>query len=316
MENNNFFCHIIGINQVDKKKLYEFSFIKEFHIIDLDLINKDIFNNIDLKKMFKQFTHFKSKKNEKYKEIEKKMNNFWKKSIKNFIENSHISKKKNIIIGNNSHYRNITKKIEIQTNNKFVISTTNNDIKNIIKYNLENNTNEIINGTYSLNNLNFDYIKKTRNKIKKNYVSNGYNLYNFEQIVKILNLMSKKKKKIPGLFMSLNEPYNISTKIYPSKNKKLLAYKEPVHALLSSFNWNNDELQKIYKGKTIKIIEKIPNSLDKLKEKRFLYYVDSDTFIPHEKGNNMKFFSQVPVMILDKDKIQNVYKKLNELGLF
>ena len=60
MENNNFFCHIIGINQVDKKKLYEFSFIKEFHIIDLDLINKDIFNNIDLKKMFKQFTHFTS----------------------------------------------------------------------------------------------------------------------------------------------------------------------------------------------------------------------------------------------------------------
>ena len=75
MENIKFFCHIIGLNQVDKNILLLLPFMNKFHIIDLDLINKEIFDNIDLKKMFKQYQHFKGKKNEKYKDIEKKMNN-------------------------------------------------------------------------------------------------------------------------------------------------------------------------------------------------------------------------------------------------
>ena len=50
-----------------------------------------------------------------------------------------------------------------------------------------------------------------------------------------------------------------------------------------------------------------PQILDKLKTKRFLYLVDKNTFIPHEKGGNQKFFSQSPVIILQKEKIKSVY---------
>ena len=63
------------------------------------------------------------------------------------------------------------------------------------------------------------------------------------------------------------------------------------------------------------LIEKKNNALDLLKVKRFLYLVDPDTFIPHEKGNNIKYFSQVPTMIMDKEKISNVYKKLKDVGI-
>jgi len=46
--------------------------------------------------------------------------------------------------------------------------------------------------------------------------------------------------------------------------------------------------------------------MKKLNAKRFLYLVDPNTFIPHENGNNQKFFSQLPVKILAKEKIDNV----------
>ena len=316
MENIKFFCHIIGLNQVDKNILLSLPFMNKFHTIDLDSINKEIFDNIDLKKMFKQYQHFKGKKNEKYKDIEKKMNIFWEKNFTNFIENNMLEKKKIIVIGNNCHYRNISKKVNINTNNRFIMNTNNDIVKHIIKYNVETYQKNIVNGTYSLDNLDFEFIKKSRKKIEENYINNGYLLHNFDQIKTILYLLSTKNKKIDGLYISLTEPYNVTTKIHPKKNNKLIAYHEPVHALLGSFNWKEDDLEKVYKGKTIKLIEKKPNSLSKLNDKRFLYYVEGDTFIPHDKGNNMKFFSQVPVMIIDSDKIPNVYKKLNELGLF
>ena len=41
-----------------------------------------------------------------------------------------------------------------------------------------------------------------------------------------------------------------------------------------------------------------------------------DTFIPYEKGNNVKFFSQAPILIKDLQKIDNVYSMMKEIGVF
>ena len=53
-----------------------------------------------------------------------------------------------------------------------------------------------------------------------------------------------------------------------------------------------------------------PQGVKKLKTRRFLYLVETKTFIPHENGNNQKFFSQLPVKILAKERIDNVYDYL------
>ena len=167
-----------------------------------------------------------------------------------------------------------------------------------------NNIKNVISGIHELENIN----KKIVDKLI-------YNIKNFNDIEKILELLLQRDDSIEGLWISLNEPYNVSTRIHPKKNDKLFAYTEPVHALLGSFNWNSSEVEKISKGKDIKLIEKKNNALDLLKVKRFLYLVDPNTFIPHEKGNNIKYFSQVPTMIMDKEKISNVYKKLKDVGI-
>ena len=46
-----------------------------------------------------------------------------------------------------------------------------------------------------------------------------------------------------------------------------------------------------------------------MNEKRYLLAVDKATFVPHEKGNNIKFFSQEPVNILEIIKVSNVFKE-------
>lgn len=315
MENTKFLCHIVGLSPIHKSNLKKDYKYKKYHIIDLDEINLEIFENIEIKKMFKQYQYFKNNKNDKYKDVDKKMTNFWEKNMINLIENNILPKKKTIIIGNNCHFRNLSKKIQIPTNNRFFIEVNKMDIKQLIKYNLEKNKKNIINGSYPLNNINYDYLTKTKLKIQDAFKNNGYILKSFNDIEKILELLLQRDDNIEGLWISLNEPYNVSSSIHPKKNDKLFAYTEPVHALLGSFNWSNDEVEKISKGKDIKLIEKKDDALSLLKEKRFLYFVDPDTFIPHEKGNNIKYFSQVPTVIMEKEKISNVYRKLKDIGI-
>ena len=315
MENIKFLCHIVGLSPVHKKKLKDDYKYKKYHIIDLDKINQEIFNDVEIKKMFKQYQHFKSNKNDKYKDVDKKMTNFWEKNMINMIENNVLSKKKTIVIGNNSHFRNLSKKIQIPTYNRFFIEIEKNDVKQLIKFNLEKYKKNIINGSYPLNNIDYDYLIKTKIKLQDSYKNNGYILKSFNDIEKILELLLQRDDNIQGLWVSLNEPYNVSSRIHPKKNDKLFAYTEPIHALLGSFSWDSSCVEKISKGKEIKLIEKKDDALDLLKEKRFLYLVDPDTFIPHEKGNNIRYFSQVPTMIMEKEKISNVYKKLKDIGI-
>ena len=135
-------------------------------------------------------------------------------------------------------------------------------------------------------------------------------------MIQILKLLGDKKIKGSGLFISLREQYNNNTKIFPKKNGKVFAYSEPVLALLGSFKFKDDELVKDYDETKVKIIEKKRNTLTKLKKKRYLYLVEKDTFIPHEKGKNVKFFSQAPVLILDSEEIKNVYTMMKGIGAF
>ena len=73
MENKNVICHIVGLNPISKIQFLEKINNKIFSIIDLDIINQEIFKNPDMDKLFKKYQKLKEDKNEKYKEIDKKM---------------------------------------------------------------------------------------------------------------------------------------------------------------------------------------------------------------------------------------------------
>ena len=76
------------------------------------------------------------------------------------------------------------------------------------------------------------------------------------------------------MWISLKEPYNIGSLIHPTNNK-IVGFTDPNNALLNSvnlkYNFNGSEL----------ILEQTKTK--KLKTRRFLYLVESKTFIPGVK---------------------------------
>ncbi len=306
-------CHIVGISNVLKNDFINKTEKMNYNIIDLDEISNNILNSSNMDQMYKQYQHFKDNKNDKYKDIDKKMSLYWETNMIETIHYNMNKDKKNIVIGYSHHYRNINKRINLPQTipyTKFIIKVSKSDIRNIITYNLDKYRNDIINGIYALENIDYDYIYNNRIKIDSIYEKNGFLPKTLETLYTILDL-STKKTDIDNLWISTKEPYNIGSKIYPPNKSgaKLFAFTDKIMALLSSFHFNDDELEKTFDNNTIKVKEKKKGVLEKMNEKRYLLAVDKTMFVPHEKGNNIKFFSQEPVNILEIIKVGNVFKE-------
>lgn len=305
-------CHIVGLNPISKKQLMEDLNKRIFNPVDLDEINNQIIEDKDMTTMFRQYQKFKDTKNDKFKELDKKMSNHWENKFLEILNEKIKIDKKNILIGQSNHYKYINRRINLNTPNKFFVISSDDDIKKTIEYNLDTYREDIITGKFPMEYLDFNFIRKKKEAISQSYTKGGYLEKDYKQIKTILNLLESKIIDIPGLWIAMKESYNVGSKIHPKKNDKLLAYIDPSMAVLGSFTFEKDELSKKFTGKEIKIKELKPQALDKMKTKRFLYLVGKETFIPHEKGANKKFFSQSAVTILQKEKIPNTYDYLIE----
>ena len=305
-------CHIIGITSLTKNKFLDEMKIIGYHIIDLDELSNNILRNSSMVQLFSQYQGFKETKNDKFKEVEKKMSIYWETSMEEGISCNINKSKKNIIIGYSHHFRNINKRINVSPNNKpiakFIIKVSKSDVRNIIKSNLSKYHDDIIQGCYPLENIDFDFVYNNRLKLDSIYEKNGYLPKTLDTIYTILNL-SNKNIDGDGLWLASKEPYNVSSKIYPRKNDKLFGFTDKLMALLSSFHFNENELEKYYENNTVRIKPKKDGVLEKMKEKRYLYLVEKEHFVPHEKGNNVKYFSQEPAIIIDVIKIKDVYEE-------
>jgi hypothetical protein len=301
-------CHIVGITSLNKNNFYKTMEKLNYNVLDLDEYSNNIFNDSNMITMYKQYQGFKDTKNDKFKDIDKKMTMYWETSMDDMI-NNHLTKDcSNIVIGYCHHFKNITKRLNIKTNNKFIIKVSKKDVRMIISNNITKHKQDIINGAYPLENIDFDYIYTNRQKIDAIYEKNGYITKTVDTIYSIFE-MNKNKIEGDGLWIALTVPYNIGSLIHPKKNDKIYGFTDMLMALLSSFNFTDDDLEKYFIKNVIKIRPKKHNVLDRMNEKRYLYLVEKTMFIPHEKGNNIKYFSQVPVKILNVIKIQNVYKE-------
>ena len=307
MNDNILTCHIIGLNPYSKKELIDSLNTTIFNAIDLDDINEKIIKEDTMNLMFKSYQKMKDSKNDKFKELDKKMTNYWENKYLELLGEKVKLDKKNILIGKNTHFKFLSKRINLNTINKFYIKNSEDEVRKLIKYNLENYKNDIINGIFPIEYLDYNYLSKKKDTSINFYKKAGYLEKDYEQIKTIIKLLEEKNANITGLWIALKDPYNLGSKIHPKKNDKILAYIDPNLALLGSFNFDKEELSKNYNGKEIKIKELKAQALDKLKTRRFLYLVDKNSFIPHEKGANQKFFSQNPVTILQKEKINSVY---------
>lgn len=300
-------CHIIGLNPISKKELVDSLNKKVFNPVDLDEINNEILKDKTMDSMFKSYQKLKDSKNDKFKELDKKMTIHWENKFLELLGEKIKIDRRNVLVGKNNHYKNLNKKINLNTVNKFYIKNSDDEIKNVIRYNLENYKEDIVNGTFPIEYLDFQYLSKKKDLLISSYKKSGYLEKDFDQVKTILKLLEEKTIDIPGFWVALKEPYNLGSKIHPKKNDKLMAYIDPSLAILGSFSFKDNELKKSFNGKEVKIKELKAQTLEKLKTKRYLYLVDKNPFIPHEKGANQKFFSQTPVTILQKEKINDVY---------
>jgi hypothetical protein len=293
---NNISCHLIGLNPYNKKELVDTIPKTIFNVIDLDTINIEILKTPEIDKMYKQYTKLKEDKNDKFKEVDKKMSTYWETNFIDMIQDQVKPKKINILIGQNNHYKSLAKRVPIECTNRFIIKSSDDDIKAFIKYNLETYQEDIINGSYPLEYIDYKQLQKKRNILDTMYKKIGYIEKTTDQVKMMLDLLEKTRNtKGSELWISMKEPYNVNSLIHPKNNNMITAYNDPTNAILSSMNINSniDELQ------TLKI-----SNPKKLKTRRFVYMVDSKSFISED---NNKFFSQIPVKILAKQKIDSVY---------
>jgi hypothetical protein len=302
-------CHIIGFNPYSKIEFVKQLNKKIFNIIDLDLINQEILKDSQLDKMYKQYQKLKDNKNDKFKEVDKKMSQYWEKNFINKVESKVNDKRVNILIGQNNHYKSLTKRVNIDCTNKFIVKTNIDiEVKEWIRFNLDTYKKDIIDGNFPLEYINYEYLYKKRLAIESIYQKNGYIEKNIDQLKTIIKLIEDSSKSTKRkIWVSVKEPYNIGSLIHPKSNDKIYGFIEPNIALLSSFTFTNNEIKRNFNGSEITIQEIKPQSMKKLKTRRFLYLVEHKTFIPHENGNNQKFFSQLPVKILAKERIDNVH---------
>tara|TARA_B110000908_G_C10264101_1_gene461982 strand:- start:1874 stop:2806 length:933 start_codon:yes stop_codon:yes gene_type:complete len=308
----NILFHLVIIDQDIKKKIINIIKAK-YNIIDLDKINEHVLNMDNFQKNYKKYLNFKDNKNDNFKEIDKKLTNIWETSFKEIVEQSIPQKKKIVLVGMCHHYRLISKKIDFNTNKFIIIGDIKDTTKNIIKKNLDNNYNKIISGAYLLENIDYNIIKKKIKLIIDSYVKSNYLEKSEEEIINIINL-SNETITSNGLWICMKDEYKLGSLIHPIKDY-IYSYMDPVYAIVESIKFNN-ELEKFYKDNKVSLkIKNMNKCKKKLCTKRYLYLVDKHNFIPSEKGDNLKYFSQSPAKILDKEELKNVFNKFKELNL-
>jgi hypothetical protein len=314
LNENKIICHIVGLNPSDKGRIKELcNRIKKYNFIDLDDINNKILNSDEMNKMYKSYSRLKKNKNDKYRDIDKRMTKYWEDNMIKKVYDQIPAKKKSILVGKNHHYRILSKKVNFLISNKFILD---NDIKkevrNRIRYNLLNHQDDIINGTFPVHFLDYKQQYKKRMTFEESYTKSGYTKMKIEQIIDILEIHARNRIPGKGLWFSTNEPYNIGSKIHPNKGP-IYAYIDPVLSLLGSFNFEENNVE--YNSGDEKVVSLKGLDGKKMKKGRYLYYVTKEDFIPSETDSKYKYFTQNPVTVLEKEKISNVYNKLNELNL-
>jgi len=324
IHDNRILCHIAGMNEEIKQDFYKLMKTKKniVELVDLDKISNEIINDNHINKLYKKYDYYKSKKNTKYKDAEKKMNEYWKKKLDSFVEdtlNNTNKNKKIIFIGLVTHYKYSSKKIKIKTNNKYFLKVNHKkNARTVIKYNIDNYRNEIIEGDFPLKYLNMDFLIKKRLLLERQYSKMKYVLKSMKNILKLINLnldQLEKFNNIKKLYVGMSDKYNEGTFIFPFNRGKVIAYSEKWLALTSVIGENNKKIKKGYNENKPYIEEREKNAMSIFNTNGYIYEVAKDNFIFHEKGKTFKLVSQNPAAILKRTYVSNIYKKLNDCSI-
>ena len=130
------------------------------------------------------------------------------------------------MVGQNIYFKNKKVKVKIDSISKFFIKLNLlNNAKKIIKYNIENYKNDIIDGNFPLQFLEKDFLIKKRTIMQTTYENFGYILKSINKIIKFININTSHDKyysRIEKLYISRFD--NIRGKILPKNKGKIIGY--------------------------------------------------------------------------------------------
>lgn len=316
-------CHIVGLNDELKKKIINLLNKDNFNIefIDLDFITNKIINDKYMNMMYNKYESIYEKSKEKgsdktlafkYKEIEKKMNQYWKSKFEIMLKREcQKSKKQNIILlGLNVHFKN--SKISLKINCKLLLFARVNLIDNakkIIENNLDNHRDEIIAGSFPLQYLDSNFLIKKRQALQNNFKKLGYETKSITSIIMIIiNNLNNKIINIPDLYFASYEKLDKKIK---KTNDRIIAYSIPWLSIMAL----NKNFKKGYQKNKAFIKQIGSGENNDLQKKCFLYQIDKNNFYYHENSNNIKFASSIDSKIINTYIIDNISNYLTDNGI-
>lgn len=330
---NNILCHIAGMNNNVKNDFYELmkGIGKNIVIIDLDDIGNKIINDNMMDKLYSKYDDYyeKSKQGKqkiinknwvsKYKEMEKKMIEYWKKKMEfniNFISRKYPDKKI-IFIGkiNHSSKKNIFAKINTHCK-YFVKVNLESNAEKAIEYNLDNHKQDIIKGIFPLKFLDKEVLIKAREIQQLLYVKKEYVIKSLNNIIAQIKLnirMENDFNKIKKLYVGFKT--KLDKKLNPFNNGQVIAYSADWLAITSIPYNVNKNIKRGYLNDKPFIQEIVKDGFKILDTNGYLYEVDKTPFAYHEKGKLLKFVTNNSVKIIKRTFIPNILEFINNVRI-
>ncbi len=326
-------CHIVGMNEGIKDDFFKLiAPILDYVVVkDIDVISSKIVNDRGMSKLYKKYAYYfdkhqENKKNKnfasKYKDVEKKMNTYWKTKMSYNIEKfcDQNKGKMVILVGQNCHWKNKRTHVKIDTNNKFFVKINlKNNARQIVEQNLDNHRKEIISGSFPLEFLDIDFLIKKREALQTTYSRKGYVLKSIKNIANLV-LMNVQRQgefdKIDKLYVGL--PTKLNGKIHPFYKGQVVAYSEEWLAIVSIPNYEkkrDDGFKKGYINRSPFVKELERGAFDRFHMGGYLYEVDKNNFSYHEKGSAMKFVTNKSIKFKKRIYIPILMERLNEMQI-
>ncbi len=305
----NVYAHIVGMDNRDRKQFITDVKLLDYNVIDLNYITKIVRSNDYYKKIKDDYDNTKGK-------IEKRaimrcMFNYWKKKI-----DDNISKIKNdnklILLGLNSLDDN---RLDIKTDNKFIVKhNLENSTKELVKENLDKYHNKIIEGGFSLDYIDKDFLMKKRQEVLEKYKKDKYKPIIYENLLKFLKgeTVDKTNKSIGNVYYVSDEKFSKSINfghkggakrdaldIMLDNDREIYAYKEKWLALLSHIPEHQKYFEKGFRNDKpyIKLLDK--DSRKMLEKSAILYELNGKSFIRASDKNPYKLKSKSADIISD-----------------
>jgi len=324
------FAHIVGFNNKDKEQFVKDVSNLDYNVLDLNYITKKVYETQFYKDIKQNQEQSKSKFEKNA--YEKCMFTYWKKKITGSME-SMKNNKKMILIGMNTFDNN---KMEIRTDNKlFIKHNLENNAKEIVKENLEKYHDKILDGGFSFDYIDKDFLIKKRQEIMDSFKKDDYKIISYQNLIGFLNgdeiHQPETQDKPASLYYVSELKYQGQIGSGGGRHKKaidpldamldldreIVAYRYKWLAMLSHIPNHQKYFEKGFRNEKpyIKIIDKEGKKLLNEKCNIHVYEVAAKNFVKASDKNPYKFKSKW-ADIKDDYEVTNIgdeFKKLKIL---